>query len=120
MAVVANGKLDDSLKTLRDLNRQSLEKLNKEFSRRMDAELRRSGSPVRDRLVNSVRHSWEVRADRHIGAVPDYIQKQLNLIVLSLQFPMGTLEVLTGIKRAGADMIITYFAPDVAQWLKDG
>src|SRR5205807_7643872 len=29
------------------------------------------------------------------------------------------LEVLTGIKRAGADMIITYFAPDVAQWLKE-
>ena len=27
------------------------------------------------------------------------------------------LEVLTGIRRAGADMIITYFAPDVAQWL---
>jgi porphobilinogen synthase len=29
-------------------------------------------------------------------------------------------EVLTGIRRAGADMIITYFAPDVAQWLKEG
>ena len=29
-----------------------------------------------------------------------------------------TLEVLTGIRRAGADMIITYFAPDVAEWLK--
>lgn len=28
------------------------------------------------------------------------------------------LEVLTGIRRAGADMIITYFAPDVATWLK--
>jgi porphobilinogen synthase len=28
------------------------------------------------------------------------------------------LEVLTGIKRAGADMLITYFAPDVAVWLK--
>jgi porphobilinogen synthase len=27
-------------------------------------------------------------------------------------------EVLTGIKRAGADIIITYFAPDVALWLK--
>src|SRR5579859_1187059 len=27
-------------------------------------------------------------------------------------------EVLTGIRRAGADMIITYFAPDVAGWLK--
>jgi porphobilinogen synthase len=29
-----------------------------------------------------------------------------------------TMEVLTGIRRAGADMIITYFAPDVAEWLK--
>ncbi len=29
-----------------------------------------------------------------------------------------TMEVLTGIRRAGADMIITYFAPDVAGWLK--
>jgi porphobilinogen synthase len=30
------------------------------------------------------------------------------------------MEVLTGIRRAGADMIITYFAPDVAGWLKEG
>jgi porphobilinogen synthase len=28
------------------------------------------------------------------------------------------LEVLTGIKRAGADMILTYFAPDAARWLR--
>ncbi len=28
------------------------------------------------------------------------------------------MEVLTGIRRAGADIIITYFAPEVAQWLK--
>ncbi len=27
------------------------------------------------------------------------------------------LEILTSIKRAGADMILTYFAPDVARWL---
>jgi len=27
-------------------------------------------------------------------------------------------EILTGIKRAGADMILTYFARDVARWLK--
>ena len=27
------------------------------------------------------------------------------------------MEVLTGLRRAGADMIITYFAPDVVQWL---
>jgi porphobilinogen synthase len=30
------------------------------------------------------------------------------------------LETLTGIKRAGADMILTYHAPDVARWLKQG
>jgi porphobilinogen synthase len=30
----------------------------------------------------------------------------------------AAMEALTGIKRAGADLIITYFAPDVAQWLK--
>jgi porphobilinogen synthase len=29
-----------------------------------------------------------------------------------------TLEILTAIKRAGADLILTYFARDVAQWLK--
>lgn len=28
------------------------------------------------------------------------------------------MEMLTSIRRAGADIIITYFAPDVAQWLK--
>src|SRR6266487_353949 len=30
-----------------------------------------------------------------------------------------TMEALTGMKRAGADMIITYFAPLVARWLKE-
>jgi porphobilinogen synthase len=29
------------------------------------------------------------------------------------------MEVLTGIRRAGADMLITYFAPEVAAWLKE-
>ncbi|MCU0474857.1 MAG: porphobilinogen synthase, partial [Anaerolineae bacterium] len=30
------------------------------------------------------------------------------------------LESLTSIKRAGADMILTYFAPDAAQWIAEG
>lgn len=29
------------------------------------------------------------------------------------------MEVLTGIRRAGADMLITYFAPDAARWLQE-
>jgi len=32
----------------------------------------------------------------------------------------SVLEVLTGMKRAGADLIITYHALDVARWLKEG
>jgi len=28
------------------------------------------------------------------------------------------LESLTGLKRAGADIIITYFAKDIARWLR--
>jgi porphobilinogen synthase len=28
------------------------------------------------------------------------------------------LEMLTGFKRAGADIILTYWAQDVARWLK--
>lgn len=30
------------------------------------------------------------------------------------------MELLTGFKRAGADMILTYHAPDVARWLREG
>ena len=30
------------------------------------------------------------------------------------------IEILTGLKRAGADIIITYHAKDVARWLKEG
>lgn len=32
----------------------------------------------------------------------------------------ATLEVLTGIRRAGADFIITYYAKEVAAWLREG
>jgi porphobilinogen synthase len=32
--------------------------------------------------------------------------------------PRVTMEVLTSIKRAGADMILTYFAKDVARWTR--
>ena len=35
-----------------------------------------------------------------------------------LDEPRATLEVLTSIKRAGADLIITYHAKDAARWLK--
>jgi len=30
----------------------------------------------------------------------------------------AVLETLTGIRRAGADLIISYFAPEVVKWLR--
>ena len=32
----------------------------------------------------------------------------------------AVLEALTGIRRAGADLIITYYATEAARWLRDG
>ncbi len=32
----------------------------------------------------------------------------------------AVLETLTAIRRAGADMILTYFAKDAARWLREG
>ena len=32
---------------------------------------------------------------------------------------LAALEVLTAIKRAGADIILTYYAKDAARWLKE-
>jgi porphobilinogen synthase len=31
----------------------------------------------------------------------------------------AALESLVGIRRAGADLLITYYAKDVARWLRD-
>jgi porphobilinogen synthase len=31
----------------------------------------------------------------------------------------AALESLTGIRRAGADLVITYYAKDAARWLRD-
>ena len=36
-----------------------------------------------------------------------------------LDGPSATLELLTGIKRAGADMIITYYAKQAARWIAE-
>ena len=35
-----------------------------------------------------------------------------------LDEPRAVLEILTGIRRAGSDVILTYHAKDVARWLK--
>jgi porphobilinogen synthase len=34
--------------------------------------------------------------------------------------PRAAMESLLGIRRAGADLVITYYAKDAARWLRDG
>jgi porphobilinogen synthase len=37
-----------------------------------------------------------------------------------LDEPLAAMEVLTGIARAGADLVITYYAEDAARWIAGG
>jgi porphobilinogen synthase (EC 4.2.1.24) len=32
----------------------------------------------------------------------------------------AVLEITTAIRRAGADIILTYYAPKIAEWIKEG
>jgi porphobilinogen synthase len=34
--------------------------------------------------------------------------------------PRVAIETMLSFKRAGADLILTYYAPEVAQWLREG
>ena len=56
------------------------------------------------------------------GAAPDRERGTTRLIYSSVVFDERriVLETLTGFKRAGIDMILTYHALDVARWLKQG
>ncbi len=50
----------------------------------------------------------------------EYIMLHAAAQTGGLELKPAVLESLTGIKRAGADIIFTYFAPQVAQWLREG
>jgi porphobilinogen synthase len=47
-------------------------------------------------------------------------QNQLAALNNLINEKIAVWEALTSIKRAGADIIITYFAKDYARWVKNG
>jgi len=49
----------------------------------------------------------------------EYVMLKLATAQGVLEEERSVLEVVTSIKRAGADFIITYFAKDIARWLKE-
>ncbi len=49
----------------------------------------------------------------------EYMMLKSAIAAGSINEKRGVIEVITSIKRAGANFIITYFAKDVARWLKE-
>jgi porphobilinogen synthase len=66
----------------------------------------------------------QVRDSVNVPVVAYQVSGEFSLIKAAAQRGWideraAALETLTGIRRAGADLIITYFAPDMAQWLRN-
>ena len=64
----------------------------------------------------------QVRDSVHVPVVAYQVSGEFSLIKAAaergwIDEKAAALETLTGIKRAGADLIITYFAPQMAEWL---
>jgi len=64
-----------------------------------------------------------VRDSVHVPVVAYQVSGEYSLIKAAsargwIDERAAAFETLTGIKRAGADLIITYFAPDMCQWLQ--
>jgi porphobilinogen synthase len=65
----------------------------------------------------------QVRDAVHVPVVAYQVSGEFSLIKAAaergwIDERAAVLETLTGIRRAGADLIISYFAPQVAQWLR--
>jgi porphobilinogen synthase len=63
-----------------------------------------------------------VRDRVHVPVVAYQVSGEFSLIKAAaergwIDERAAVLETLTGIRRAGADLIISYFAPEVARWL---
>ena len=66
---------------------------------------------------------YRVKAEFHYPVAAYNVSGEFSMIKAAagkgwIEEKQTILEVLTGIKRAGADMILTYFAKEVARWLK--
>jgi porphobilinogen synthase len=65
----------------------------------------------------------QVRDTVHVPVVAYQVSGEYSLIKAAadrgwIDERAAVLETLTGIRRAGADLIISYFAPEVARWLR--
>ncbi len=66
----------------------------------------------------------QVRDIVHVPVVAYQVSGEFSLIKAAAERgwvdeKAAAFETLTGIQRAGADLIITYFAPDMAKWLRN-
>lgn len=67
---------------------------------------------------------WQVRQACHLPVAAYNVSGEYAMVKAAaangwIEEPRVVLEILTGIRRAGADLIITYHAKDAARWLID-
>lgn len=68
---------------------------------------------------------WRVRQATNLPLAAYNVSGEYAMVKAAAQQgwidePRVVLEAMTGLKRAGADLIISYHAPDVARWLAEG
>lgn len=96
MVAVSDRELRGALEELRTLNAGSLNLLSRNFSDRMEAELRNSDTSVEDRLNASIMKSWNVSADRRLVTVEEVASRAVSQILIRLQLPAQTQTVVRG------------------------
>jgi porphobilinogen synthase len=69
-------------------------------------------------LVSAVRHAWDLPVAAY-QVSGEYAMIHAAAANGWLDLRRCALEALTGIKRAGADMILTYFAKDACRWISE-
>ena len=69
-------------------------------------------------LVSAVRRTWDLPVAAY-QVSGEYAMIHAAAAKGWLDLQRCALEALTGIKRAGADMILTYFAKDACQWIRE-
>jgi porphobilinogen synthase len=68
---------------------------------------------------------WRVRQQTNLPLAAYNVSGEFAMVKAAaekgwIDEPRVVLEAMTGIRRAGADLIISYHAPDVARWLAEG
>ncbi len=98
--------------------REALRELHLDLAEGADLVMVKPGLPFMDIL-------WRLRQETEVPVAAYNVSGEYSMLKAAaerdwLDEPAVVLETLTGLKRAGADLILTYHAFDAARWLHQG